>query len=280
MFWKRKPKPPPPPADPELAALQAALATRQETVAALELDLLNSRLELDAFNAEIERRVGPLQRQIEALEAQLAEARRLGARRMLYGDRANSADLPDDVLTQYRRTWGIGPQPEPPPQPNAVPSAPPKPPPAPDANTEAELKRLYRLLAKRFHPDLATDPAEKEWRATRMAEVNAAYAARDLPALRRLESQPDFTPPAPPNAVLSALSRAEVLAALRAEIERLTALAARLEQELDALAASSAVQLKLEATFARRAGRDLLTEMSADLQAEVRRLEGELAAIG
>lgn len=275
MFWKRKPKPPPPPADPELASLQAALAARQEAVAALELDLLNSRLELNAFNAEIERRVGPLQRRIEQLEAQLTEARRLGARRMMYGDRANSADLPDDVLTQYQRTWGRGPQPDPPPPP-------PKAPPPPDANTEAELKRLYRVLAKRFHPDLTSDPAEKDWRAARMAEVNAAYAARDLPALRRLEAQPDFTPPTPPAPTAPAVapSREQVLAGLRAEIARLTALAARLEQDLDALAASPAVQLKLEATFARRAGRDLLTEMAADLQAEVSRLEGELAALG
>jgi hypothetical protein len=39
------------------------------------------------------------------------------------------------------------------------------------------------------------------------------------------------------------------------------------------------VQLKLEATFARRAGRDLLGEMAADLQAEVSKLEGDLAAL-
>jgi hypothetical protein len=268
MFWKRKPKAPPPAADPELAALQAAVAERQEAVAALELDLLNSRLELAEFNAEIERRVGPLQRRIEALEAQLEEARRLGARRMLYGERADSAELPDDVLTQYRRAWGVGPQPNAP-APNV------QAPPQPDANIEAELKRFYRLLAKRFHPDLAVGTAEKEWRAGHMAEVNAAYAARDLAALRRLEAQPDFAPPAPP----APPTPAQVVSGLRAEIERLTALAARLEQELDALAASPAVQLKLEATFARLAGRDLLGEMTADLEAEVRRLEGELAAL-
>ena len=270
MFWKRKPKAPPPPADPELARLQADLATRQEAVAALELDLLNSQLDLQAFNAEIELRLGPLQRRIEQLEAELAEARTGAARRMLYGDRASSSELPDDVLTQYRRAWGTGPQPDRP--------APPPPPPAPPtAADEAELKRLYRLLAKRYHPDLATDPAEKDWRAARMAEVNAAYAARDLAALRRLEAQP-ATPPAPPVAPPPP-TRAQTLAALRAEIARLAPLAARLEQELDALAATPAVQLKLEATFARRAGRDLLGEMTADLQAEVRKLESDLAAL-
>ncbi|MCC7361647.1 MAG: hypothetical protein IT317_19340 [Anaerolineales bacterium] len=239
-------------------------------MAELELDLLNSQLDLQTFNAEIERRLGPLQRRIAQLEAELAEARTGAARRMLYGDRAAAADLPDDVLTQYRRAWGTGPQPDPPPHPPPAPAP-------PDTATEAELKRLYRLLAKRYHPDLTTAPAEKEWRAARMAEVNAAYAARDLTALRRLKAQPSAPPgppppPAPP-------SREQLLSDLRAEISRLEALGARLEQELDALAASPAVQLKLEATFARRAGRDLLGEMAADLQAEAAKLEGELAAL-
>ena len=268
MFWKRKPRPPKPPADPELADLQAALSERQEKVASLELDLLNSRLEMAEFNAELERRLGHYQRRLETLTAEIAEARRLSARRILWGDRAASPDLPDDSVAQYQRVWGVGPAPDLPPPPSA---------PAPDTATDAELKRLYRLLAKRLHPDLTTDPIEKERRAGLMAEVNAAYAARDLPTLRRLAETPDAAaepapPPRPP-------TRAETLAALRAEIERLDALALDLEQQLDTLAATPAVQLKLEATFARRAGRDLMAEMAADLQADIRRAEAELAAL-
>ena len=79
MFWKRKPAEPKPPAgsgDRELDGLRAALAARQERVAQLELDLLNSQNELAAFNAEIEQRLGPLQRRMESLEAELSEARR------------------------------------------------------------------------------------------------------------------------------------------------------------------------------------------------------------
>lgn len=269
MFWKRKPQPPPSPADPELASLQAALSDRQEKVAALELDLLNSRLELAAFNLELDRRLGHFQRRLETLEAELAEARRLAARRTLWGERAASPDLPDDSVAQYQRVWGTGPAPDLPPLPPSQP--------APDPNTDAELKRLYRLLAKRLHPDLSTDPVEKERRAGLMAEVNAAYAARDLPALRRLARlSEDAAPPAPPPAPPT---RAETLAALRAEIDRLDALALRLEQELDALAATPAVQLKLEALFARRAGRDLIAEMAADLQAAISRAEADLAAL-
>jgi hypothetical protein len=270
MFWKRKPRPaPPPPPDPERAALEAALAERQEAVAALELDLLNSRLELAEFSAELERRLGPLQRRLEVLEADLAEARRLAARRMLYGEDAASPDLPDDSVAQYQRVWGLGPAPDPPP--------PPPRPPEPDPAAEADLKRLYRLLARRHHPDLTTNPAEKERRAAVMAKVNAAYSARDQAALRRLAEAPAAEPlPAAPPAPKT---RATILAELRAEIERLDALALALEQELDVLAASPSIRLKLDAVFARRAGRDLLADMAADLQAAIQRAEGEITAL-
>jgi hypothetical protein len=270
MFWKRKPTPPPPPADPELAALQAALARQQERVAALELDLFNSRLELAEFNAELERRLGNLQQRLEALEAELADARRMSARRMLWGERAASPDLPDDAVAQYQRQWGIGPQPDPP-------AAPPASRPAPDEPAESELKQLYRALAKRFHPDLAADPADKERRAGRMAEVNAAYARHDLARLRQLAAEPDQPPPS--SAEPPPKTRDEILDDLRAENERLQELAEQLEADLDALANTPAVQLKLEALFARRAGRDLIAEMASDLRAEIRRAEQELAAL-
>jgi hypothetical protein len=51
---------------------------------------------------------------------------------------------------------------------------------------EPELKALYRDAAKRIHPDLATDPAEKERRHTLMAALNAAYAAGDKDAIQRI----------------------------------------------------------------------------------------------
>src|SRR6185436_3235726 len=110
MFWKRKRSPPfkPPPADtdPELNAYRATLARRQETIAELELDLLNSQTELAEFNAELERRIVPLQQRLEAVQAELKDARQRASRHALWGDRANSPDIPEDVTAQYQRIWG------------------------------------------------------------------------------------------------------------------------------------------------------------------------------
>jgi hypothetical protein len=269
MFWKRKP----PPAkaggsgDRELDELTTALAARQEHIAQLELDLLNSQTELAAFNAEIERRLGPLQRRLEALEAELTDAKQRASRRALWGARASSPDVPEDVITQYQRLWGREARATPPPSSE---------PPPPAMVDEAELKTLYRALAKRFHPDLATDPSEKPWREKMMAQVNEAYRAQDLAALRRLANeQPLAGPGAPP----APRTRDQVLAEMQAEIARLDDLAIRLEQQFDELAKSPAVQLKLEALWAKRAGGDLLTDMGRQLQSEIARAEKELATL-
>ena len=273
MFWKRKSSPAGkgsvPSADREMQALEAEMARRQESVAELELDLLNSQTELAQFNAELEARVSPLQRRLEAVVADLAEARRRASRQALWGARANSPDIPEDVLLQYQRLWG--------PDPGASSYAAPDAPSTAPSQAEAELKLLYRALAKRFHPDLSPDAAEKPRREQIMARVNAAYHDGDLAALRQLEAEPDQVPglAAPP----APKTREQILAELRAEIERLDQVKAELERRLDDLARSPAVRLKLDARLARRAGQDLVAELADQLKGDILRAEKELASL-
>ena len=272
MFWKRKPAPPKAPAgsgDRALDAARAALSARQERIAQLELDLLNSQNELAAFNAEIERRLGPLQRRLEVLEAELVEARHAASRKAMWGDRASSPDVPEDVVRQYQRVWGRDPHPPP--------AKPASPTPAPGSTDEAALRTLYRSLAKRFHPDLAADPSEKPWREQLMARVNDAYGAQDLAALRRLADERSQPPPPPAPPALK--TRDQLLAEMQAEVERLDELAVMLEHKLDDLARTPAVQLKLEALWAKRAGGELLADMGRQLQAEIARAEKELTSL-
>jgi predicted nucleic acid-binding Zn-ribbon protein len=256
MFWKRRPKASAPAGgDAEIEALRARLTRRQEEVAALEQELFD----LNHFVAEVEAYLLPLQRRLEDLRAQLAQARQHAARRGQWGARSAFADIPEAPVF---------------PDPSGSAShSPDTAPPVPEPPGEAELKALYRALAKRFHPDLAADPAEKAWRQQMMTQVNAAYAARDLTALQALAAQPDHPPDARPK------TRAALLAELQAEIERLDGVIAGLEAQLDELAKSPAVQLKLEVSLARHQGHNLLGQIAAELEAEIARAEAELAGL-
>jgi len=248
--------------DVELNTLQQELARKQERVADLELELFDARTDLRRFEAEVEVRLGPSQRRLAELERQVLQARRQAARRAQWGARADSPDFTIDPVEQFERTWRRD---------ETLEAVPPKP--IEDENTRAEVKALYRKLAKRFHPDLTIDPAEKDWREGVMTEVNQAYAASDLAALRALDKRPDRS------VELAPKTRDQILTEIAAEIKRLDRLIPQIEGELRMVIQSASLQLKLEATMARRQGRDLLGEMASELRVEIARFEAELASL-
>jgi hypothetical protein len=246
--------------DPELAALYDDLAERRERVAALELELFEARSELAAFEAEVERRLGSLRDRVEQLERELKQARRQAARRAQWGERAERGDIPYDVLEQFERTWRR----------SAPPAAESKEKKLDDDSREA-IKRLYRQLAKRFHPDLTVDPKEKKYRENVMAQVNEAYAQGNFAKLRELAETPDRPEPEVER------TREQIIADLRAEIRRLDGVIHQLRSAIDRLTRSHAVQLMLEASMAERQGRDLIAEMARDLRQDIASMEAELA---
>jgi ribosomal protein L29 len=249
--------------DPELADLDAQVGERQERVAELELELFEMRAALARFQAEMGSRVGPLQSRISDLRKDVARARHRAERRAQWGDRVESEDdAPPDVFAQYERTWRKPPE--------GLPKTPKA---EPDEATKNKIKAEYRALAKRFHPDLTSDPEEKKRREKVMAEVNQAYADGDLEALRRLAAKADRPERAPEK------SRDEILVELRREVRRLDAVIAQLQSDVGRLTRSADVKLMLDASIAKREGRDLLAEMAADLRREILDLEMELAEL-
>jgi hypothetical protein len=61
--------------------------------------------------------------------------------------------------------------------------------PTPTPHDKAAEKRLYRELARRFHPDLARTAIEQSYRTAMMTAVNTAYSRKDLEALYDLAGE-------------------------------------------------------------------------------------------
>jgi hypothetical protein len=119
----------------------------------------------------------------------------------------------------------------------------------------AEARPLYRALARRCHPDLGVDEADRERREAFMVRVNDAYSRGDVDLLQRLTADWDATATAaPPRGSRDRLS------ALQASVDAVRGRLARVRAELALLA-----QTEL--------GRLLFVEHKGDMRAALKRLD-------
>jgi septal ring factor EnvC (AmiA/AmiB activator) len=237
----------------QIRHLRAALEQAQADLIEAEAQLADELAEVNVFEFEFEARVGHLWDELDALEVEIER----------YNDRIQmmrKGYLP--VERQYQRAW------------QAPPASAPTPPPQPlSPASEAHVKRLYRQLARRFHPDLAADDADRAYRTEKMAAINDAYAARSLTELEALDREPDSFTRA--GRARPGQTEAELVQALQDELARCQRRLREIENELRGLHYRPSVQLSLEAKLARRQGRDLLGEMAAELKRKVARKTAE-----
>ncbi len=129
-----------------------------------------------------------------------------------------------------------------------------------DAETAAQLKRLYRDLARRFHPDLAATEEERSYRTAIMMRINAAYTARDLAALQKLQSTPD------PGGDFSTDNDELRAQRLSLELQQVERRLAEVTAELSLLDAHNSARLMRRAARLAKVGRDLLAEIAEELR--------------
>lgn len=128
---------------------------------------------------------------------------------------------------------------------------------------KASLKQLYRQLARRFHPDMAIDEADRDYRTQMMMAINAAYAAGDLEKLELLLLEPD----APHTIMIQ--SEEEQLDLLVRELTRVQNRLQEIEDELARLDKhKSAVMMRREEEAARK-GRDWFAEVETQLREDI-----------
>lgn len=127
-----------------------------------------------------------------------------------------------------------------------------------------QLQELYRDLAKRVHPDLGVDDADRERRNRIMAEVNRAYSEGDAERLQRILKEWQASPDS---------IEGEGIGARLVRTIRMIALVkqrlARIEREMWLLTSSELAQLRAKVEMAKESGRDLFDEMVLDLDEQI-----------
>ena len=244
------------PEEVELEKKRAELAQIESVLAEKELELATLKAEMSAFEREYLSIVGVKYGELDAIEAETAE---LLARRN-----------PNDAHSQQKAREA---------RERAEDSARA----ASEALTEErgkafapsdELKKLYREIAKRVHPDLADSGEERLRRNKVMAEVNEAYAVGDEARLRAILREWQSRP----EAVEGEGPAAELVRCIR-KIARAEERMRAIEAEIDELGVSELYQLRRKVQQARREGRDLLAAMAADLTGRIAHAQRRLQEV-
>jgi hypothetical protein len=134
----------------------------------------------------------------------------------------------------------------------------------------SDVKKLFRKLAQKIHPDRASSEADRIWRTQLMSEANRAYQAGDEAGL--LEVLALWQEGAAHRA-----TRAADEDLLSSQLIRLKKRIAAIEAELNGLFGSRLYELFTATNIARRAKRDLLQEMADRLDADIAAAHAQLA---
>ena len=135
-----------------------------------------------------------------------------------------------------------------------------------------EMKRLYREVAKRVHPDLAGDGNERTRRQVLMAEANQAYERGDEDKLAKILTSYECSP----ESVEGEGAGAELIRVIR-RISQARGRVAELDAEMDQLLHSDLYQLKSRLDEASKLGRDVLAEMTAKVEEQIQHAKLYLA---
>ncbi|MEU1944199.1 hypothetical protein ACFW95_31980 [Streptomyces sp. NPDC059474] len=209
--------------------LERAVRAAEQALIEFEIAVETFRVEVENFSRLHHERLGPMYSRLDELDALIAEA--VAARtgdpediRKAHEARGLVQPMPgvEELFHGWIDSDGLSPEAA-----AMLTERPVQPPPR--VRPSEEARRIYRELARKAHPDLAEEEAERERRGAFIVRVNAAYAAGDEEALRALAEEWEAGPPPPERrasrseelyARLEWLAeRKEMLAAVAAELE-------------------------------------------------------------
>ena len=235
------------PEEEELRQKNRELSYLQQELAEKELLLSTCRSELSFFEKKYSRVVGSKYAELDRLRAQVLEfASSLNPAKSQLREEAETARKHADQTANESEEWE-----------DSLPIN-------NHFDPSDDLKKLFREAAKKIHPDLANSGEEREKRHQLMAELNRAYDNMDVLRIQEIvrdwEEWGQLSEEVPIGVQL--VKSIRKIAQVK---DRLNGI----EEELNSLENSEMYRLKERIEQAQRNGRDVLKEMSLDLEDKV-----------
>jgi hypothetical protein len=251
---KTTPKPPVKPEERELARKRAEQEVIEAELADRELRAASLRAELAAFERRYLHFVGSRYAELDEWKAKLAER---VAREQPDNERAQqAAKMARAIASETKGAVGD----EAAKEPRAF-------------KTSPEMKRLYRDVAKRIHPDLTSDRKDRAKRQQLMAQANQAYEKGDEARLAKILAEYDCSP----EVVEGDGTGAELVRAIR-RVSQARGRLAEIEAEMHELVRSDLYQLKSRVEEAEKNGRDVFVEMTEKVEEQIEAAKARLEA--
>ncbi|MEU9299007.1 J domain-containing protein [Streptomyces sp. NPDC048269] len=250
------------------ARLERAVKAAEQALIEFEIAVETFRVEVENFSRLHHQKLGPMYSRLDELDALIAEAKaaRTGDPEDLRRARdARSLVMPmpgvDELFHDWLGSDGMSDDAA-----AMLTDRPVRPPER--VRPSEEVRRLYRELVRKAHPDLAQDEAERERRDAFIARVNAAYGRGEEQLLRELAEE-WAAGPAPEEAVPGGSGELYARLEWLARRKELLSLVAK---ELEDSAIGSMLRMAPEDPDR------LLDEIAEQLLAQVSEREAELAA--
>ena len=255
--------------------LKAELEVLAQELGEMELEFATAQAELAEFTRRYYDTVGKRLAELDALQAQIAKllAKRAPADATVQQQAERAEAQAEQSQRERERFRELDRQNEKPFRPSG------------------DLKRLFRHLAQKIHPDRAENEDDRTWRTELMSEANRAYRAGDEMVLRDIldqwqEGRPDANIDADARAG-TAENRTNAggagtapAAALSRQIARLQRRLAEINEQLNRLLASRLYELFAAANLARNRNRDLLQELAEQLEGQIAAARLQLEQLG
>jgi hypothetical protein len=144
------------------------------------------------------------------------------------------------------------------------------------------LKKRFRQLAQKIHPDRASSEDDRAWRTQLMSEANRAYRNGNIAALDEVLSlwiEGQHGRRSTPAEPVTPASTSRDVAVLTGEVARIRQRIAEIATTLDRLYGSRLYELFAAARVATRQGRDLLQEMADQIDGQIAQAQSMLDSL-